>query len=84
VLVGDARRRLACPVGLVVALARRSYSVGYGRHVSTDDSIWDLVARDEGMVLRTLRQQLPHPVPPPYASPGLRHVPQPSGRRGSR
>jgi hypothetical protein len=51
--------RWSVAFGLVAALV---LGVGYVRHVRTDESTWDLAARDEGIVLRTLRQQLPHPV----------------------
>jgi hypothetical protein len=45
--------------GVAVALV---LGVGYIEHVRVDESSWDLAARDEGIVLQTLRQQLPHPV----------------------
>ncbi len=51
--------RWSVAFGLVAALV---LGVGYVRYVRTDESAWDLAARNEGIVLQTLRQQLPHPV----------------------
>jgi hypothetical protein len=52
------RRMLATALAAIAALA---LGVGFTRRDSTDVTAWNLAARDQAFILRTLRQRLPTP-----------------------
>jgi hypothetical protein len=52
------RRILATALAAIAALA---LGVGFTRRDSTDVTAWNLAARDQAFILRTLRQRLPTP-----------------------
>ncbi|HEV2945430.1 MAG TPA: hypothetical protein VGX26_09990, partial [Solirubrobacteraceae bacterium] len=50
--------RWSAVFGVIAALV---LGAGYVRHIRADEAAWDRAARDEAIVLRAMRQQLPHP-----------------------